>query len=146
MSRIRSWLERIPVRDPIDRRMAILFQVMLIGLFFIFVIATVINLFLAPPTVLRQEILVNNAVFLFIVWIPFFLLRRGYYRVSVFTIISTFIGLETYNIFSSDLRLIAETLSLFTLAILLAGLLTACSTVPLTGRWRLCPGKKLTDI
>jgi len=129
---IRAWLNRIPVRDAIDRRMASLLQVMLIGFAFILVVAAIINLLLAPATLSRQSILVNNAVFLFIVWIPFFLLRRGYYRGSVFTIISTFVGLETYNILSSDLRSIAETLSLFTLAILLAGLLIGRKALTVT--------------
>jgi len=123
MPRLRTWLNRIPVRDVIDRRMAILLQVMLIGFVLILVVATIINLFLAPPTDSRLTILINNAIFLFVAWIPFFLLRRGYFRGSVFTIVSAFIGLETYAIVSSDLRSIAETLSLFTLAILLAGLL-----------------------
>jgi signal transduction histidine kinase len=66
------------------------------------------------------------------VWIPFFLLRRGYFRSSVFTVIAAFIGLETYNIISSELHLIAETLSLLTLAILLAGLLIGRKALAVT--------------
>jgi len=129
---IRTWLDRIPVRDAIDRRMASLLQVMLIGFASILVLATVINLFLAPATLSRQSILLNCTVFLLIVSIPFFLLRRGYFRGSVFTIIAVFVGLETYAIFLSDLRLIAETLSLFTLAILLAGLLIGRKALTIT--------------
>jgi len=123
MHPLQTWFNNIPVRDEIDRRMAALLQMMLTGFALILIIATIINFFLAPPTIPRQDIFINNALFLFVVWIPFFMLRRGYYRSSVFTIISAFIGLEAYNIISSDLRSIAETLSLFTLAILMAGLL-----------------------
>jgi len=121
--RLRTWLNDIPVRDAIDRRMAALLQIMLVGFMSILVIATILNLFLAPPADSRQTIIINNALFLGVVWIPFFLLRRGYFRGSVLTITSVFIGLETYAVLSSDLRSIAETLSIYTLAILLAGLL-----------------------
>lgn len=62
-SRLRAWLNHIPVHDAIDRRMAALLQVMLIGFMSILVIATTINMFLAPETDSRQEILINNAVF-----------------------------------------------------------------------------------
>jgi signal transduction histidine kinase len=132
MSRLRAWLNRIPIRDAIDRRMAILLQVMLLGFMSILVTATIISLFLAPATDSRQEILIDNAVFLLVVCIPFFLLRQGYFRSSVFTIIAAFIGLETFAIVSSDLRSIAETLSLLTLAILLAGLLIGRKALTVT--------------
>lgn len=132
MPRFRAWLNHIPVHDAIDRRMATLLQVMLIGFVFILVVANIINMFLAPPTDSRLGILINTAVFLFVVWIPLFLLRWGYFHSSVFTIIIAFTGLETYNIISSDLSSIAETLSIFTLAILLAGLLIGRKALAVT--------------
>jgi signal transduction histidine kinase len=122
-SRLRAWLNDIPVRDAIDRRMATLLQVMLIGFMFVIVIGTVLSLIIAPATDSRQEKLIYNAIFLFVVWAPFFLLRRGHFRASVFTIIAAFIGIEAYVIVYSDLGSAAGTLSLLTLAILLAGLL-----------------------
>lgn len=130
--RLSAWLNDIPVRDPIDRRMATLLQVMLVGFMSILVIATSISLFLAPVTTSRSEILTNNAVFLFVVWIPFFLLRRGFFHGSVVTIIAVFIGIETFNILSLDLRSIADTLSLLTLSILLAGLLVGRKALVIT--------------
>ncbi len=132
VQRLRDWLNNIPVRDAIDRRMAALLQVMLIGFISILVTATIINLFLAPATDPRSQIIISNAVFLFVVWIPFYLLRKGHFHASVLTIIAAFIGLETYNIISSDLQSIAETLSLLTLAILLAGLLVGRRALAIT--------------
>jgi signal transduction histidine kinase len=130
--RLQAWFNEIPVRDAIDRRMAALLQVMLIGFMSILVTATIISLFLAPATTSRQEIVRNNAVFLFVVCIPFFMLRRGHFHGSVLTIIAAFIGLETYNVISNDLRSIADTLSLLTLAILLAGLLVGRKALTVT--------------
>lgn len=132
LRRLHLWLNNIPVRDPIDRRMATLLQVVLIGFLSILMIATVISLSLVPETTSRSEILTNNTIFVFVVWVPFFLLRRGFFHASVITIIAVFIGIETFNILSRDLRSIADTLSLFTLSILLAGLLVGRRALSIT--------------
>src|SRR5262245_66388473 len=121
-SRIRSWLNDLPITDPINRRMASLLQMLLIGFMTINVIASVINLFISPPTLSAGIIVFRTIIFLLIIGIPLFMLRRGLFRVSVFFIIAVFLVPETLAIAVVDLRSIAETLSFFTLAILLAGL------------------------
>jgi signal transduction histidine kinase len=55
--------------------------------------------------------------------IPLVLLRRGHFRISVIIIITLLLILVTIAILTRDLRSIAENLTFFTLAILLAGLL-----------------------
>ena len=45
-SRLRKWLNEIPIEDAINRQMASLLQVMLIGLVIIIIIAMIINLIL----------------------------------------------------------------------------------------------------
>lgn len=109
--------------------MASLLQVILIGFMVIIVLSAILNLILPPATVPWQEIIIRSLIFFAITGIPLFLLRRGFFRASVFIIIAIFLGLETYAVVSSDMRSIAETLSIFTFAILLAGLLV--------GRWAL---------
>ena len=42
--RLRRWLNDIPIEDPINRQMAFLLQVMLLGLIAIILVATVVNL------------------------------------------------------------------------------------------------------
>ena len=60
------------------------------------------------------------------------MLRRGQFRSSVLIIIAIFLLLETVAVLSGNLREIAETLSFFTLAIILAGLLLGPRALILT--------------
>jgi signal transduction histidine kinase len=122
-SRLRAWLKNLPIQDPVNRQMAGLLQVILIGLIGIIVLATIINLILAPVTVPSLVIILRGLMVTFIIGIPLFLLRRGFYRSSVLIVISFFLILETLAVLAANLRAIAETLSFFTLAIILSGLL-----------------------
>lgn len=119
-SRLHQWLNNIPIQDPVNRQMAALLQVMLLGLLALFITATGVNLFLTTDP---YEALIQGVQFSVIFSIPLILLRRGYFRISVFYIIAPFLILVTASIFASNLRSEAETLIFFTLAILLAGLL-----------------------
>jgi signal transduction histidine kinase len=101
--------------------MAVLVQVLLLGLMFIILLATVINLVIFTGDAPWQTILLQSFIFTGIVGIPLGLLRRGYFRGSVVLIISILLLLETYAVVSVNLRTVAETLPFFTLAIILAG-------------------------
>ena len=122
-SHLRVWLNNLPIENPVDRQMARLLQVILIGLMGIISLATILNLILSPVTTPRVVIILRGLLAIFIIAIPLLLLRRGFYRSSVLIIIAFFLLLETAAIFGSNLRSIAETLSFFTLAIILSGLL-----------------------
>ena len=119
-NRFRTWLNNIPVEDPINRQMAALLQIILLGLIFLFVTATIINLFLATDP---YEVFIQGVEFSTIFAIPLILLRRGYFRFSVFYLIAPILILITAGIYAADLRSEAETLVFLTFAILLAGLL-----------------------
>lgn len=121
ISRLGVWFSNIPIKDPVDRRMAVLVQVLLLGLLFIILLATVINVVIFTGDIPWQTILLQSLISAGIVGIPFALLRRGYFRGSVVLIISILLLLETYAVVSANLRTVAETLSFFTLAIILAG-------------------------
>ena len=131
-SRVRAWLNELPTRDPINRRMASLIQTLLIGFMVIIMIAAILNLFITPVTSAPQAVVIRTFIFLMIVAIPLFLLRRGSFRSSVFFIITIFLALETFAVTAANLRSIAETLLFFTLAILLAGLLIGRSALIVT--------------
>jgi signal transduction histidine kinase len=120
ITRIRAWLDNIPVEDPINRQMAALLQIILLGLIILFVTATIINLFLTTDP---YEIIIQGLEFSVIFMIPLILLRRGYFRISIYYLIAPFLILVTAGIFSTDLRSEADTLIFFTFVILLAGLL-----------------------
>jgi len=119
----RAWLNALPIQDPVNRRMAALVQVMLIGFIAIIILASILNIVLSPDNFLPQIVLIRTAIFVLIIGIPLFLLRRGQFRSSVLIIIAIFLLVETFAVMSTSLREIAETLSFFTLAITLAGLL-----------------------
>lgn len=129
--RVVTWLSRFndfPIQDPIERRVAPLLQVILIGFITVILTAAVLNLILVTEVPL-QALLIRNVIFLVLLGIPLVLLRRGYFRISTLIIIGIFFILETLAILSSDLRQASGTFSFFTLAIILAGLLI--------GRWAL---------
>lgn len=129
ISRLRRWLHNIPIQDPVDRQMAALLQIILLGFIGILLLSAVINFFLPDQVISRPAILVRTSIFIFIIGIPLFLLRRGQLRASTLIIVGILLTLESFATFMANLRSIAETLTFFTFAILLAGLFI--------GRWTL---------
>lgn len=131
-SRLRTWIRSIPIQDPVDRQMASLLQIILIGFMGMILIAGVVNIILSAGTVPPAAILVRTLVFILIIGFPLFLLRRGSFRGSVHVIITFLLALETFASLSVNLRSIAETLTFFTFAILLAGLLVSRKALIIT--------------
>jgi signal transduction histidine kinase len=131
-SRFRTWLNNIPIEDPINRQMAALLQVILIGLVVIIGLSTIANLFLVPPDFPRSEIVIQSLLILLTFVTPVILLRRGYFRISVIIIIAIFMVLVSASIFESNLRAKAESLAFFTIGILLAGLLVGRTAMIIT--------------
>lgn len=123
ISRFRTWLNNITIEDPVNHQVAALLQVILIGLVVIVALSTVVNLFLVPPDFPRSEIVIQSILILLIFISPVILLRRGFFRASVIIIITIFMILVSASIFESNLRAKAESLTFFTIGILLAGLL-----------------------
>lgn len=129
---LRTWLKRLPVQDPVDRYSAGLLQAVLFGFIAIISISCVLNLALAPRSIPWQIILIRSATAILIVCIPLVLLRRGYFHGSVLIVTALFFGFETYAILRAGLREVADTLSFFTLAIILAGLLVSRRSLTIT--------------
>ena len=122
-SRLRSWFNNLPIPDPVNRRMAGLLQIMLVGFMAIVVISSILNIVVLQSGISWQIILIRSLIFILIIGLPLILLRRGHFRGSVLFIIGIFFLLESFAVLSANLREVAETLSFFTLAIILAGLL-----------------------
>src|SRR5690242_15927469 len=86
--RLRRWLQAVPVHDPIERRQALLVQVILLGLSGVLLFASLLTLVAYPfttgamATANLANSISNFRSVLFVV-VPFVLLRRGYFRTAV---------------------------------------------------------------
>jgi len=126
-SRLRVWLNNIPIQDPVERPIAALFQVILIGLMAVVILATLLLITIPPLSVQEKLDVVKSDLFgLLVVGLPLILLRRGYFRGSALIIIGILFitpALAVTVVF--DLLDSGGILFQFTLAILLAGLLVS---------------------
>ena len=124
-TRIHLWLNNLPIQDPINRRMASILQIVLIGFMVIVIISAILNILISPALPSPPGIVFRSSIFFIVIGIPLVLLRRGYFRSSVYFIIAIFLMLESFAVAVANLRSVAETLSFFTLATFLAGLLVS---------------------
>ncbi|MBL8050844.1 MAG: GHKL domain-containing protein [Anaerolineales bacterium] len=122
LTRLRNWLNNIPIADPINRQMGVLLQIILVGFIAVLLLAAGVNVFLAETTSL-QTILINTSIFVLGLATLLFFLRRGYFYSITAIIISVFIFTQSYAILVTSLLEVQSTLTFYTLAILLAGLL-----------------------
>src|SRR6186997_2650756 len=89
MSRLRRWLNDIPIEDPIERRIASLLQAILIGLLVVVILATIVSVTNSTESVQEKMSGMTGNLFGFLlVALPLSLLRRGYFRASALSIIS----------------------------------------------------------
>ena len=131
-SHLRTWLYDLPIQDPVNRRMAALLQVMLLGFVALVIIASLLSLIIPPSNISAQSVIIRGAIFIILIAIPLILLRGGHFRSSVLILIGIFLLLEAVAVWSATLREVAETLSFFTLAIILAGLLVGRRVLVIT--------------
>ena len=85
--RLRRWLHAVPINDPLERRQALLVQVILLGLSSVLMCSALITLIAVPFTTganaaanLRNTI--SNVQGTLFYLVPFVLLRRGAFRAS----------------------------------------------------------------
>jgi signal transduction histidine kinase len=132
--RLRRWLNNLPIQDPIERRIASLLQVVLIGLIVVVILATLV--LVAMPTLSVQEKLNairSNLMGFAVVALPLSLLRRGYFRAAALIIIGILFITPTLAVtVVFDLLNSGGILFQFTLAIILAGLLVSRRALALT--------------
>jgi PAS domain S-box-containing protein len=123
--RLKAWLKNIPIHDPVERRMATLLQVILIGLIAVVILATLALVTLPDQSVQEKiNVLRSNLFGFLVVGLPLALLRRGYFRASMLIITSILFITPTLAItVVFDLLHSGGILFQFTLAIILTGLL-----------------------
>jgi PAS domain S-box-containing protein len=103
-NRLRRWLHNVPIHDPIERRQALLVQVVLLGLSGILLFSALLTLVAFPFTSgavaaanLRNSI--DNFRGVLFVIVPLVLLRRGFFRIAV-AILMIELFLLAFNTFS----------------------------------------------
>jgi signal transduction histidine kinase/PAS domain-containing protein len=133
-SRLDAWLNNIPIQDPVERQIASLFQVVLIGLMVVIILATI--LLVAIPTLSVQEkvsVVTSDLIGFLVVGLTLSLLRRGYFRSSAMIIITILFITPTLAItVVFDLLNSGGILFQFTLATLLASLLVSRRALAIT--------------
>ena len=122
VSSLRKWVSDLPIQDPVDRQMAALIQVILLGFIAMIFIAGFLNLAI-PPFLSWQLVLIQSFVSILLISIPLGLLRGGYFHASVSVVIALFITFETYAVITMGLRETGGTLLFFTLALILTALM-----------------------
>ena len=129
---LRAWLDDLPIHDPVDRRMAVLLQFILLGFTGIILLALVLNPILGSdlsPQDLRTT-MVANTIGVVVFALPFVLLRRGYFRASVLIVIGILFVFSTLTVtLARSLQETSGTLFPLTLTLILAGLLVGNRTL-----------------
>jgi signal transduction histidine kinase len=87
-NRLRRWVRDLPIHDPIERRQALLVQVILLGLSGVLLFAALLTLVAYPFTTgavaaANLGSSISNFRLLLFVMVPFVLLRRGAFRAAV---------------------------------------------------------------
>ena len=107
--RLRRWLQAVPIHDPIERRQALLVQVILLGLTGLLLFAALLTLVAYPfasgamaAANLRNSL--SNFRSILLVMVPFVLLRRGYFRIAVATLMLELFLLAFRTIYSMGLE------------------------------------------
>jgi len=124
MQTIRRWFNQIALEDPTQWRQAYVLQFVILGIIVILLIATFFMFVMGSqiPPLVQQFVLLTNAAAIILMGVPWFLLRRGRYRIAVFTLIGLiFLGIAAYLFIEGVSQ--SYLLLLFVIPITLSGLL-----------------------
>ena len=134
-SRLRAWLDDLPISDSVERRMASLLQVILIGFIIILILGIILAIVFGPGPSPQQQLtnLIANSIGILVFALPLAILRRGYFRASVLIVIATLLLLSVFlAVLAMGLQGASGILFPLTLAMILAGLLVSRRTLLLT--------------
>jgi rsbT co-antagonist protein RsbR len=127
--RIRSWLNNVPIADPIERQQAPLIQLMLLALLAAALVA-VPFLFVGVAANLGQRLsIVSSVALIFAFAAALVILRRGYFRLAVALTALAFLPGQAISLFSAGTHESGLIFLLFMIPLTLVGLLG--------GRWAL---------
>src|SRR5690349_232715 len=85
---IGTWLNAVPFKDPVQRRQAVLLQILLIALLAGVAIAMIGNVFIFGASALTPAGILPNLIFGLIVAGLLLMLRRGYFAISAIVLLA----------------------------------------------------------
>ena len=99
MQAIRRWFNQIALEDSTQWRQAYVLQFVILGIIIILLVAAFFMFVMGNqvPPLVQQFVLLTNAAASLLMGVPWFLLRRGHYRIAVFTLVGLiFLGIAAY--------------------------------------------------
>jgi signal transduction histidine kinase len=108
-NRLRGWLQGLPLHDPVERRQALLVQVILLGLGGVLLFSALLTLIAYPFTTepaaaANLNNTISNLQGLLFVIAPFVLLRRGHFRIAVVVLIIDLLLLAFSTMYAKGLE------------------------------------------
>jgi anti-anti-sigma regulatory factor len=127
--RIRSWLNNVPIADPIERRQAPLIQLLLLTLLAAALLALPFVFIGVTENMGERLSILSSVVLIFGFAAALVILRRGYFRLAVALTALAFLPGQAISLFSAGTHESGLIFLLFTIPLALVGLLG--------GRWAL---------
>lgn len=118
----RRWFSALHFQDPLQRRQALLLQVILLGLISLIIVAIIINVLILGLAPLSFEALSPILATLGIIFISLAMLRRGHLFWSVGIVVGVILIGRTEALLNTGLRGAGETLIIFAIPIAMTGL------------------------
>jgi PAS domain S-box-containing protein len=118
----RRWFSDLHFQDPLQRRQALLLQVILLGLISLIIVAIIINVFILGLAPFSIEALAPILATLASIGISLGLLRRGHLFWSVGIVVGSILIGRTEALLNTGLRGAGETLIIFAIPIAMTGL------------------------
>jgi len=134
-SRLRAWLDNLPINDSVERPMASLLQVILIGVIIILLIGIILAMVFGPNLSPQEKLtnLIANSIGILVFALPLAMLRYGYFRNSMVIVIVFLLLLSIFLVVAATgLQGANGILFPLTLATILAGVLGNRRTLLLT--------------
>jgi len=134
-SRLRAWLDNLPISDAVERPMASLLQVILIGVIIILLIGIILAMVFGPNLSPQEKLtnLIANSIGILVFALPLAMLRYGYFRNSMVIVIVFLLLLSIFLVVAATgLQGANGILFPLTLATILAGVLGNRRTLLLT--------------
>jgi hypothetical protein len=125
----RRWLSDVPFDDPIERQLAPLAQLVLLGLGLIVALALIFNVLIFGAQAFSLPILGPNALVMAVVLSALYLLRRQHFKAVNWMIVITLLLLQAYHLATMPLHAATYLLPIF----ILPSLSQACSLT--AARW-----------
>jgi PAS domain S-box-containing protein len=123
MDFFRYWLKDIPVQSAFERRIASMLQVVLIAIIVLALSTIGISILAYGAAAFSPAFIVPNILFVLVIAFALVILRRGYFKLTWWTLIGAVLVVQTYSLLSTPLLRTGASLLVFMIPLTIAGLL-----------------------